>query len=146
MASPEPKLRISPLLERYFSDYAEFHQTEGNKWFHMFGIPMIVIGTFGLLGTIGGAVLWVASLSWYLFLDWKIAVPFGVNALGLYFLGRELPLPLLWSLFILGWIFQFVGHYHYEKKSPAFMKNVEHLLIGPLWVFARFVGFIKDES
>jgi hypothetical protein len=44
------------------------------------------------------------------------------------------------GLFIVGWIFQFVGHAVYEKKSPAFMKNFEHLFIGPPWVFAKAIG------
>ena len=42
-----------------------------------------------------------------------------------------------WALFIGGWILQFVGHYAFEKNSPAFFRNLVHLLIGPLWVFAR---------
>ena len=70
-----------------------------------------------------------------------VPVAFGLFALGLYFLGRALPIPALWSLFILGWIFQGIGHYHYEKKSPAFFKNLEHILIGPLWIFARLIDF-----
>jgi uncharacterized membrane protein YGL010W len=43
----------------------------------------------------------------------------------------------LWGVFVLGWVLQFVGHGHYEKKSPAFFKNLTHLLIGPLWVFSK---------
>ena len=44
------------------------------------------------------------------------------------------------TLFVLGWVFQFVGHYVYEKKSPAFARNLVHLLVGPLWILARVIG------
>jgi uncharacterized membrane protein YGL010W len=48
--------------------------------------------------------------------------------------------PVSIGLFVLGWVFQFVGHYVYEKKSPAFARNLVHLLVGPLWIAARAVG------
>jgi uncharacterized membrane protein YGL010W len=43
------------------------------------------------------------------------------------------------ALFILGWVLQFVGHGVYEKRSPAFFKNLAHLLVGPLWVLNHVV-------
>jgi uncharacterized membrane protein YGL010W len=119
---------------------------------------MIAISLFGLLAMIplggGGAassilrldlgvLLWLVALLYYLTLDWKLAVPFGLLAAGLYFLGRATPLAWLWAIFVLGWIFQGIGHYRYEKKSPAFFKNLEHLLIGPLWIFARMIGYLR---
>ena len=48
------------------------------------------------------------------------------------------PIPL--GLFVVGWIFQFIGHYVYEKRSPAFFRNLAHLLVGPLWIVAKAVG------
>ena len=44
------------------------------------------------------------------------------------------------ALFVVGWIFQFVGHYVYEKRSPAFFRNLAHLLVGPLWILAKATG------
>ena len=32
------------------------------------------------------------------------------------------------------------SHYVYEKKSPAFYKNLVHLLVGPLWIVAKATG------
>ena len=37
------------------------------------------------------------------------------------------------ALFVGGWVLQFVGH-AYEGKKPAFLTNLTHLLIGPLWI------------
>jgi len=52
------------------------------------------------------------------------------------------PIPLAWgaALFVLGWALQFLGHSIYEKRSPAFYKNLLHLLVGPLWITAKAVG------
>ncbi|MEW5971468.1 MAG: Mpo1-like protein, partial [Pseudomonadota bacterium] len=47
--------------------------------------------------------------------------------------------------FVVGWVFQFVGHY-FEKKKPAFVDDVIGLAIGPLFVLAEFIfilGFRK---
>ena len=41
------------------------------------------------------------------------------------------------AIFILAWIGQFIGH-HLEGKKPSFFKDVQFLLIGPIWL----LGFI----
>jgi uncharacterized membrane protein YGL010W len=38
-------------------------------------------------------------------------------------------------IFILAWIGQFIGH-KYEGKSPSFFKDLQFLLIGPLWLLS----------
>ena len=40
------------------------------------------------------------------------------------------------GLFIVGWIFQFVGH-AIEGNQPAFPKNPMYLLVGPWWLARR---------
>jgi uncharacterized membrane protein YGL010W len=145
-------------LMAIFNDYAAAHRTFGNKVTHYIGIPLIIITTLGLLGGLpiaggltgsdffrldGGSVLLMAGFLWYLSLDWKIAIPFSMLLLGMYFLGRALPTGVAWALWVIGWVAQFVGHAVYEKKSPAFFQNLQHLLIGPLWIFARAVGYIR---
>ena len=40
------------------------------------------------------------------------------------------------GLFVIGWIFQFVGHY-YEGRKPAFVDDLVGLFIGPLFVVAE---------
>src|SRR6476659_6236024 len=32
-----------------FADYAAYHQTRGNKWFHRLGIPLIMLTLLGML-------------------------------------------------------------------------------------------------
>jgi uncharacterized membrane protein YGL010W len=41
------------------------------------------------------------------------------------------------GLFLIGWVFQFIGHVAYEHRKPAFVDDVIGLLIGPLFVLAE---------
>jgi uncharacterized membrane protein YGL010W len=54
--------------------------------------------------------------------------------------GRFLGAGPALALFVFGWILQFIGHYIYEKRSPAFFQNLTHLLVGPLWILAKATG------
>ena len=150
-------VKLAALLE----DYGSHHQTLGNKVTHYVGIPMIMVTLLGLLShwvigdgltgsemirADGGMLLWVLAMAWYLSLDWRLALPFGFVALGLYFAGRHLGFEVQLAGFILGWILQFIGHGVYEKQRPAFLDNLRHLLIGPMWIFARVVGVLPRQK
>ena len=37
------------------------------------------------------------------------------------------------SIFVITWIFQFIGH-KIEGKKPSFLKDLQFLLIGPIWL------------
>lgn len=126
---------MTPRLQKYFADYDSFHKTAGNKICHTAGIPLIVIATLGFLKV--GIILWGLASLWYIKLDWRLGLPFSLMTLGCYFLGRAMPTSVLLTIFVLGWIFQGVGHAVYEKKSPAFLQNLTHLLIGPLWIYVK---------
>src|SRR5439155_13396745 len=43
------------------------------------------------------------------------------------------------GLFVVGWVFQFVGHW-FEGKKPAFLDDLSNFLVGPLFVAAE-AGF-----
>jgi uncharacterized membrane protein YGL010W len=154
-------------LDARFQDYAQYHRTGGNQLTHIFGIPLIVIAVLGWLSSVwivspeawqaAGAPLafirWdlaVATIAavtlWYSTLNWRLGLPFGLVLYGMYWIGRTLPNSACWGFFIGGWILQGVGHAVYEKKSPAFTKNIEHLLIGPIWIFAKLTGHSQSRS
>jgi uncharacterized membrane protein YGL010W len=52
-------------------------------------------------------------------------------------------MPQLWlavlGLFVVGWSFQFVGHY-YEGKPPEFTKDWRFLFVGLRWWLAKVRG------
>jgi uncharacterized membrane protein YGL010W len=136
-------------LAALWADYEEHHRTEGNKWCHVAGIPLIAAGLMGLLAVevaqVGGRpveaslVLLVVAGAAYVWLDATLgSLLVGLTAL-LYLGMRLLDWRVALGLFILGWALQFVGHGVYEKRSPAFFKNLVHLLVGPLWVINHVV-------
>ena len=47
------------------------------------------------------------------------------------------PVPV--ALFVVGWIFQFVGHY-YEGKPPEFFSDWRFLFVGLRWWLAKVRG------
>jgi uncharacterized membrane protein YGL010W len=142
---------MSPTLRSHFSDYASFHRTAGNQACHAVGIPLIVLSLFAMmtgatLGTIAGypvsfaEVVLVLVTLYYLTLDILLAAAMLAAAALMIVVGRHIPFWWALGLFAFGWAFQFVGHYRYEKKSPAFYKNLTHLLVGPLFILAKAVG------
>jgi len=142
---------MTPVLQAHFSDYSAFHRTPGNKACHYVGIPLIVLSLFALLARVplfeaGGLtvtlaeVVLVAATIYYLTLDAALAVMMLVTSVVLAAAGRMVPASAAVVLFVLGWVFQFVGHYVYEKKAPAFFRNFAHLLVGPLWILAKVSG------
>jgi uncharacterized membrane protein YGL010W len=65
---------------------------------------------------------------------------FSLVCIGLVFALQERIDILNWSigLFVVLWIFQFIGH-KIEGQKPSFFNDVQFLLIGPIWVFKQKV-------
>ena len=63
-----------------------------------------------------------------------LSLPLAVAA---FFVGGLWPVPL--ALFVLGWIFQFVGH-AVEGKPPEFFKDWRFMLVGLRWWTAKMRG------
>ena len=140
---------MSEKIDKFFRDYSGHHQTAGNVRCHLVGIPMIVFGLNGLLAVelfrVAGwpveitLLLILAFLPVQLRLDARLGAVFFVLSVAFYLAARMLWWPVNLGLFVAGWIFQFIGHAHYEKKAPSFMTNLIHLLVGPLWVLNHFL-------
>jgi len=130
--------RVDALL----ADYALEHRTRGNVLCHAAGITLIVFGVLAMLGRVPIA-------------PHATAAELLIAAAGVYYVSLDLPLGLAVTLAVLlldlaarragdwkigaaafaaGWIFQGIGHGVYEKRSPAFLRNLVHLLIGPAFL------------
>ena len=144
-------------LTDQLTQYAYYHQDVRNVNTHFVGVPMIVMAVVTLMSrplvALGGLSLSLAMIAailatiFYLRLDLRFGVVLGV-VLALMLSGGQwlaAQSTALWmsagvSLFVVGWIIQFVGHY-YEGKKPAFVDDLVGLLIGPLFVTAE-LGFL----
>lgn len=138
-------------IQLLFADYASYHQTKGNKWFHRFGIPMIMLTLIGMLvrvklGPVDAAMILIALASvYYLALEWKLGLAMIAVSVAMYLAGAAIPMAINVAFFILGWILQFIGHSVYEKKQPAFFRNFAHLLVGPLWILNDLVKVVPSR-
>jgi uncharacterized membrane protein YGL010W len=139
----------------WLADYGASHQHPTNKLLHLICVPPIVLAVMGLLWSAPVPAALAARSPWlnwatlaaadaavyYLVLSPALALgvlaAFALLLLVTQGLAR-LPWPLwLTSLviFVLAWTGQFVGH-ALEGKRPSFLKDLQFLLIGPLWLLA----------
>lgn len=145
----------------WLDEYAESHQHPFNVIIHTICVPLIMLSLVSLLSTISidsvllqnfynlnhlGTVLMLLALVYYFFLS----IPFFAGMipvtimliLGTQWLG-SFSIPL-WQLsliiFVAAWIGQFYGH-KVEGKKPSFFKDLQFLLIGPLWLLSKLYRY-----
>ena len=140
-------------LETWLDDYAASHQNPVNKAFHWLCVPPIVFSIWCALKAIpvGNAVFNPATaviafmVLYYLRLSWRLAVGMAIASvpayLGVLALERVSPgtgvfLGIAATIFVVAWIGQFIGH-HVEGARPSFFKDLQFLMIGPLWLLAH---------
>jgi uncharacterized membrane protein YGL010W len=147
----------SSALLIHFKDYEQYHRTPGNKKTHILGIPGVLFSLVGLLSHVViwtpsegsllpidlGVILVLAGALFALRVDWKVGIPFALYGYLNYLLARHLSLSVLGAIQIASWVLQFFGHFYYEKKNPAFLTSIEHLFVGPLWIFSWMIGYYK---
>jgi uncharacterized membrane protein YGL010W len=122
---------------RLFEDYAAYHRHPTNKLCHYVGIPLIVFTLVGLLfraSPVAAIVVAALAVLYDLTLSAKLTLAFAGFVLLSFVFAPPFPASALWAGFVVGWVLQFIGHYLYEKKSPAFFENLRQLLVGPLWI------------
>jgi uncharacterized membrane protein YGL010W len=153
---------MSNLIE-LLATYKSVHLNQKNLKFHFIGIPMIIFALMMALHyvqldssalpiPISLAVIFFLGVGIYYFmLSWQLALGMAIVIIpmlyGSWYLTNNPEAPTIsLIIFIIGWIFQFVGH-HYEKEKPAFIADLKQLFIGPLFLMAEvyfMLGFCKQ--
>ncbi|KQT35930.1 hypothetical protein ASG22_02605 [Chryseobacterium sp. Leaf405] len=144
-------------IDLLLAEYGESHRNSTNKLIHWICVPLIfwtILGFisyiptpniylkyFGFLSVASFIALVLVTI-FYFRLSWRIAlimifvmllmehlvslanVTFGKNSWIFYL-----------AVFIITWILQFVGH-KIEGKKPSFLKDLQFLLIGPIWLLS----------
>ena len=131
-------------LSDWLTEYGQSHTHPSNKRLHQVCVPLIMFSLLGLLHWLSPwCVFFVmaAALVFYARLSlpamWKIATVAVLMLLLVYLLSAYWWLFV--GIFIIAWIGQFIGH-RIEGKKPSFFKDLQFLLIGPLWVLNEFLG------
>jgi len=136
-------------VDRFLNDYAYYHQSRGNVVCHAVGIPLITYSILALLlllplknSVTAAEVLIGITFLYYLSLDYRLAIGMLLLAAFLDLVARAVhQWPIALGALIVGWIFQGIGHTVYEKNSPAFFRNLIHLLIGPIFLLNELFHF-----
>jgi uncharacterized membrane protein YGL010W len=141
--------------QTWLAEYGESHQHPTNEFLHFLCVPAIVLSVMGLLWSLPVPAAFARVSPW---LNWaslaalaaffyylSLSVPLALGGavalallLGLTAALARLPVPL-WvtslAIFVVAWTGQFIGH-AIEGKRPSFFKDLQFLLIGPLWLLA----------
>lgn len=139
----------------WLGEYGESHADPTNKLLHWICVPSIVFALMGMIWSIPvpeafaavspwlnwATLLAVLALVYYASLSIRLAVGIAIVFAAMFALIvalAGLPWPLWASsltVFVIAWIGQFVGH-SVEGTRPSFFKDLQFLLIGPLWLLA----------
>jgi uncharacterized membrane protein YGL010W len=142
-------------IDGWLAEYGESHRHPTNKTIHWICVPVIVFSLIGLLWSlpvpeafvrISPAMNWavlfaMAAVVYYFILSvplglGMVAVLAGMLSLSWWLDGRAVPLWVISvAIFVAAWIGQFVGH-HIEGRKPSFFKDLQFLMIGPVWLLA----------
>ena len=132
--------KIDALLDHYGTS----HTHPINEVIHFIAIPAIMLSLVGLMFAVHPAVavlFFAASMVYYIRLSWRFTVCMvlvssvllaAVDALN----TQGVLLPVSVAVFVVAWIFQFIGH-HLEGKKPSFFEDLQYLLVGPLFVLSK---------
>ena len=150
-------------VDLLLAEYSKSHRNAINKLIHWICVPLIFwailgfvsfipaphvcISYFGCISIVSLAAILLLTL-FYIRLSLRIsiimvflmlAMEHLIYLLNIHF-GKESWIIYL-SVFVIAWIFQFIGH-QIEGKKPSFLKDLQFLLIGPVWL----LGFILKKS
>lgn len=141
-------------LQKYIEEYNESHRNETNILIHKFCVPLIMFSILGIFKAFPVPETWPLwlDMSYVLVGLCMIYYAFFKNArVFLSMLLLVIPMVaileylrprfflLSLGIFILSWIAQFIGH-KIEGKKPSFLKDLQFLLIGPIWTMNKFMA------
>ncbi len=143
-ATPETNPLAEPvrMVDHLLSVYGESHRHPTNELIHYAAIPLIVFSLIGVLHwvhpylalfTIAASVVYYAKLSTVFMIIMTLFAALSLYVVGL--LGEAL-LPVSVAVFVVSWVFQFIGH-KIEGKKPSFFEDLQYLLVGPLFVLSK---------
>lgn len=135
-----PERKVDALLHHY--GLSHVHPT--NEVIHFVAIPAIMLSLTGLMFALHPALALVffgASMVYYARLSWRFTgcmllvssvLLAMVDALD----ARGVLVPVSVLVFVVAWIFQFIGH-RIEGKKPSFFEDIQYLWVGPLFVLSK---------
>lgn len=136
-------------ITEWFDEYSESHQNPTNKQIHWLCVPAILFSIIGIIAhfsTLLTALLLVLTLVFYARLDLVLAVAMAALLDVMAWLIYTLPVGVGFyiAIFVIAWVGQFYGH-KVEGKKPSFFKDLQFLLIGPVWCMDAYLSKILPK-
>ncbi|ODL93862.1 hypothetical protein AXH23_09115 [Acinetobacter pittii] len=136
-------------ITEWFDEYSESHQNPTNKQIHWLCVPAILFSIIGIIAhfsTLLTTLLLVLTLVFYARLDLVLAVAMAALLVVMTWLIYTLPVGVGFyiAIFVIAWVGQFYGH-KVEGKKPSFFKDLQFLLIGPVWCMDAYLSKILPK-
>jgi uncharacterized membrane protein YGL010W len=146
---------MSGFFQRQLAVYAECHRDWNNCLMHIIGNPILFLAAvlplslvpvpvLGIQTNLGTLLVIPALLLW---MSWDVAIGLAivVTAIPLLWvaalIASHVSVTWVWiitvALIVIGWAMQIVGHQYFERRKPALLDNPVHMLISPMYVFAK---------
>ena len=136
-------------ITEWFDEYSESHQNPTNKQIHWLCVPAILFSIIGIIAhfsTLLTALLLVLTLVFYARLDLVLAVAMAALLVVMAWLIYTLPVGVGFyiAIFVIASVGQLYGH-KVEGKKPSFFKDLQFLLIGPVWCMDAYLSKILPK-
>ncbi|MGE4513546.1 Uncharacterized membrane protein YGL010W [Chryseobacterium taeanense] len=144
-------------IDLLFAEYSESHRNSTNKLIHWICVPLIfwtILGFISLIPSKSICFIYIGCISYisiaamalvtifYMRLSFTVSLIMLIImiimesfAYGINIRFRENSWLVYLSVFIITWILQFLGH-KIEGKKPSFLKDLQFLLVGPIWLLS----------
>jgi uncharacterized membrane protein YGL010W len=156
---------MSRIFRHQLAAYADYHRDPRNCTMHIIGNPILFLAAvlplsllsvtaFGVRTNAAVLLVMPALILWILF-DVGIGVAIVGAAIPLLFAASMIAshVSVAWigaitgGLIVVGWALQIIGHSLFEHRRPALLDNPIHMLISPMFIFAKLfiaLGFRRD--
>lgn len=156
---------MSGIFKRQLAEYANYHRDQRNCLMHIIGNPVLFVAavlplsllSVTVFGVQTSAAVLLVIPALILWISWDVGLGLGivVAAIPLLFIAtiitNHVSVAAVWMitalLTVIGWALQIAGHQFFERRQPALLDNPIHMLISPMYLFAKLfvaLGFRRD--
>jgi uncharacterized membrane protein YGL010W len=153
------------IFQRQLAEYANYHRDQRNCLMHIIGNPILFMAavlplsllSVTVFGVQTSAALLLVIPALILWISWDIGLGLAIVAAAIPLLliaaiiANQVSVAGVWIvtalLTVIGWALQIVGHQFFEQRRPALFDNPIHMLISPMYLFAKLfvaLGFRRD--
>jgi uncharacterized membrane protein YGL010W len=156
---------MSGIFKRQLAEYANYHRDQRNCLMHIVGNPVLFVAavlplsllSVTVFGVQTSAAVLLVIPALILWISWDVGLGLGIvaPAIPLLFIAtiiaNHVSVAAVWMitalLTVIGWALQIAGHQFFERRQPALLDNPIHMLISPMYLFAKLfvaLGFRRD--